>query len=164
MANLTLALVFLVAFIFAVIVFRANVRDRRDYLTLAILRRFQTREFAELMHYIANTKIPVTLEEFRLVPVQDQVFFSHFAQEMESLGMLVAEQVIDIDLVNKSVGSLITSSWGKCSQLFLDTRKKDPGPFPGKYFQWLAERINAQTQISPQQPLHRVQAGFISDC
>ena len=36
--------------------------------------------------------------------------FIQFAQQMESLGMLVAEQLINIDLVDKTLGSFVTTA------------------------------------------------------
>ena len=38
---------------------------------------------------------------------------TQFAQQMESLGILVAERLINIDLVDKTIGSLVTTAWEK---------------------------------------------------
>src|SRR5690349_9560868 len=92
-ANLALTLSFIVALIFGVAQVRAAQRDRRERLTLETLRNFQTREFAELM-YTINTysDIPKTFESWRKLPGNDQIMFLQFTQEMESLGILVAEK------------------------------------------------------------------------
>ncbi len=57
-ANLALALSFIVALIFGIAQVKAAARDRRERLTLETLRNFQTREFAELMHYIIYHNMP----------------------------------------------------------------------------------------------------------
>jgi uncharacterized membrane-anchored protein YhcB (DUF1043 family) len=48
-ANLALALSFVVGLIFGIVQVRVAARDRRERLTLETLREFQSREFVELM-------------------------------------------------------------------------------------------------------------------
>src|SRR5438132_10354708 len=98
-ANIALALSLVVGLVFGIAQVRAAARDRRERLTLETLRHFQTREFAELMYYIINKEMPKTSEELRARPAEEQIMFIQFAQQMESLGILVAEKLINIDLV-----------------------------------------------------------------
>src|SRR5262245_49577927 len=125
LANLALTLSFIVAVIFGIAQVRAAARDRKERLTLDALRNFQSREFAELICYITRHKLPKTLEELRVLPEQDQVLLIQFGQEMESLGMMVAERLINIDLVDKTLGSFVTSSWERCKPLYVDIRNKN---------------------------------------
>ena len=90
----------------------------------------------------------------RALPDGEQVIFIQFAQEMESLGLLVAERLINIDLVDKTLGSLVTTAWEKYKIMFLDMRVKQPDPFLGEYFQWLAERIDKRMREKPRKPFH----------
>src|SRR6266699_1394691 len=142
LANLALALSFIVGLVFGIAQVRAAARDRRERLTLETLRNFQTREFAELMHHITTKEMPKTFEELRARPAQEQIMFIQFAQQMESLGILVAEQLINIDLVDKTLGSFVITAWEKYKPAFLDMREKMPDPYMGEYFQWLSERID----------------------
>lgn len=73
---------------------------------------------------------------------------------MESLGILVAERVINIDLVDKTLGSFVTTAWEKYKILILDMRQNVPDPFLSEYFQWLAERINERLRENPRKPFH----------
>src|SRR5258706_15750014 len=97
-ANLALALSFIVGLIFGIAQVKAAARDRKERFTLENLRNFQTHDFAELMVNINAYQIPPTLEQWRKLPVNDQIMFLQFTQEMESLGILVAERFINIDL------------------------------------------------------------------
>src|SRR6266700_2857781 len=108
-ANLALTLSFIVALIFGVAQVKAAARDRREHLTLETLRNFQTREFAELLNYINTHNMPASRKEMITLPTSEQILFIQFAQVMESLGMLVAERFIDIDLVDKTLGSFVTT-------------------------------------------------------
>src|SRR5215471_10681321 len=117
-SDIALTLSFIVALFFGIAQVKAAQRDRRERLTLETLRDLQTREFAELIYFISNNTMPASRKEMLMLPVKDQVMFIQFAQEMESLGILVAEQLIDIDLVDKTLGAFVTGSWFKYKPLF----------------------------------------------
>jgi len=153
-ANLALALSFIVGLIFGIAQVKAAVRDRRERLTLEALKNFQTREFAELIYYIVNNKMPANSKEMESLPAHERIMFIQFAQQMESLGILVAEKFINIDLVDKTLGSLVTTAWDKYKIMFLAMRDRDP--FIGEYFQWLAERIDKRLKEDPRKPFYEV--------
>ncbi len=71
---------------------------------------------------------------------------------MEMLGILVADKFINIDLVEKTLGTLVTSSWEKYSKLTRTLRDRDP--FLNEYFQWLAEGIAERMAKHPRKPFH----------
>jgi hypothetical protein len=154
-ANLALTLSFLVALVFGIAQVKAAARDRRERLTLEALHNFQTREFAEMIYYITNQNMPHNQKELMALPVKDQVIFIEFGQQMESLGILVAEKLINIDLVDKTLGSLVITAWEKYKPIFLDIREKVPDPFLGEYFQWLAERIDERMTRNPREPFYK---------
>src|SRR5436305_3555052 len=153
-ANVALTLSFIVALVFGVAQVKAAARDRRERLTLETLRNFQTHEFAELLFYIGSKNMPSTQEELNALPGDERVMFIQFAQEMESLGILVAERLINIDLVDKTLGSFVTTTWEKYKPMFMDIRETTPDPFLGEYFQWLAERIDERMKQNPRKPIH----------
>ena len=153
-ANAALALSFIVGLIFGIAQVRAAARDRRDRLTLEALRNFQSREFAELMQYIISHDIPISRQAIQSLPIDEQVHFLQFAQEMEMLGILVAERFIDIDLVERTLGSFVSTSWDKYKGMAHNIRKDDP--FLSEYFQWLAERITERMSKNPRKPFHEI--------
>lgn len=155
-ANVALTLSFIIALIFGVAQVKAAGRDRRERLTLETLRNFQTHEFAELLFYIGSKNMPSTQEELNALPHKERVMLIQFAQEMESLGILVAEKLINIDLVDKTLGSFVTTSWEKYKTMFLDMRIKMPDPYLGEYFQWLAERIDERMKQYPRKPFYQI--------
>jgi hypothetical protein len=155
-ANLALTFSFIVGLIFGIIQVKAAARDRKERLTLETLRNYQTREFAEL-NFNINAKIPpATLEEFQKFVDGDQIKFVQFIQVMGSLGILVAEGLIDIDLVDKTLGTLVADSWSKLKPFITDMREKAPAPFFGEYYQWLAERLNERLKMNPRKPFHEL--------
>ena len=154
-ANLALSLSFLVGLIFGIAQVKAATRDRKERFTLEALRNFQTHEFAELIFTINAYNIPLTMQEWRKLPATDQVMFLQFTQQMESLGILVAERFIDIDLVDKTLGVFVTNSWDKFKTVILDIRAKQPDPYLSEYFQWLAEHLGERMKTNPRQPFYK---------
>lgn len=151
-ANIALTLSVIVAVIFGIAQVKNSNKDRRERLTLDTLRSFQTREFAEMLHYVHMTNIPVSFEEWSVWPSEDQVRFVQLTQQMESLGLLLAERLISIDLIDKTLGSSVVTSWEKCRPLVLDMREKSNDPFMSEYFQWMAEQIQRRMNEKPRQP------------
>jgi len=153
-ANVALALSFIIALIFGIAQVNTANRDRRERLTIETLRNFQTREFAELILFVNSHSMPSNSKEMNALPLKEQIYIIQFGQQMESLGMLVAERLINIDLVDKTLGSFVTLTWEKYKSLFSDIREKQPDPFLGEYFQWLAERIDERMQKNPRKPFY----------
>jgi hypothetical protein len=93
--------------------------------------------------------MPSSREELSGCSVHEQIMFIQFGQQMESLGMLVAEKLINIDLVEKTLGSFVVTAWERYRMTFMDLREKVPDPYLGEYFQWLSERIDETMKKNP---------------
>jgi hypothetical protein len=152
LANIALTLSLIVAVVFGIAQVNTAKRDRRDRLTLETLRNFQTREFAELLTYVSNGKFPASYNEWQEWKSDDRVRFIQFGQQMESLGLLLAERFIDIDLVDKTLGSFVVSSWERYKPITLELREKINDPFLNEYFQWMAEQIDNRMENNPRKP------------
>jgi hypothetical protein len=153
-ANLALTLSFIVALIFGIAQVRAAKRDRRERLTLEMLRQFQTRGFVELLLYIDSNDMPSSWAEFQKLPAKERLNLVQFGQQMESLGMLVADGLINMDAVDKNLGSFVTTAWKKSKGMFLDIREQQSDPFAGEYYQWLAEGIDERMKKHPRKPFY----------
>jgi len=157
LANIALTLSFIVAVIFGIAQVKTAKRDRKERLTLETLRSFHSREFAELLYYVTTTKIPKTITEWNNLSANERIQFIQFGQMMESLGLLLAERLINVDLVDKTLGSFVFSTWEKYKPLFSDMREKNSDPFLGEYFQWMAEQIDNRMRQRPRKPFFEMQ-------
>ncbi len=153
-ANLALTLSFIVSLLFGIAQVNAAKRDRRERLTLEVLRQFQTREFVELLDYISTHDLPLNRAGLSKLPPAERIILIQFGQQMESVGMLVAEGLINIDIVDKTLGSFVTTAWEKSKPMFMDIRENQPDPFLGEYYQWLAEGIDERMKKNPRKPFH----------
>ena len=73
---------------------------------------------------------------------------------MESLGILVAEDYLSLDLVDKTLGSFVSTSWQKYQAMVMNIRAGESEPFMSEYFQWLAERIAQRMRETPRRPFY----------
>lgn len=153
--NLAIALSVVVAVAFGIVQTRAVTRDRRERLAIDTIRSFQTREFAAQVHFLRIQKPPTTMAELYRLPDEDQISFIHFAQEIEMLGLLAADGAIDVQLVERTLGDFVTRSWQKYRPVIEDMRKRLPDPYLAEYFQWLAEKVEAQMRNAPRAPAAR---------
>ena len=151
-ANVSLALSFIAALIFGIAQVRASERDRRERLTLETIRAFSSREFSELMDFVNSSTFPKTSEEARALSTEDNVKMLQFSQQMEFLGILVADGLIDLDLVDKTLGNYVVTTWNKYKVFIVPIRERDP--YLNEYFQWLAERFEERTNKEHRLPFH----------
>lgn len=153
LANIALTLSLIVGVIFGIAQVKAAKRDRRERLTLETLRAFNSREFAQILQFLSTTKIPKNADEFSIWPKESKEIFIQFSQEMESLGIVLADKLIDIGLVDKILGSFVTTSWEKIRPLVLELRVKNNDPYLSEYFQWMAETIDERMKNNPRRPV-----------
>jgi hypothetical protein len=81
---------------------------------------------------------------------------------MESLGILVAEGLVDIDLVDKTLGLFVTTAWQKYKMVFTEIRERHSDPCLGEYFQWLAESIRDRMRKEPRKPFYEIHKSGIT--
>jgi len=153
-ANISLALSLIVAVVFGIAQVKAAARDRKERLTLEALRNFQSREFAELLHYITRSELPKTVKELNALSEGERVRFIQYSMLMENIGMLVAENYIDLELVDKTLGSFVMTTWKKYQPTMLEMREASD-QYAGEYFQWLAEHIVARNEKDPRTPYYK---------
>ena len=84
------------------------------------------------------------------VEKEPKALLESYGLNSSGLGLLVAGKLINIDLVDKTLGSFVVTAWEKYQPVFLEMRGGDP--FLGEYFQWLAETIARRMRDNPRQP------------
>jgi hypothetical protein len=153
-ANISLSLTFLAGLIFGIAQVKVAARDRRERLTIETLRAFQSREFAELMAFVNSKRFPKNREESAALDPESTILMIEFSQKMESLGILVAEGLVDIELVDKTLGTYVTVTWNKYKNFILPIRN-ERDPYLSEYYQWLAERMEERQAANPRTPFYK---------
>jgi hypothetical protein len=155
--NAALALSLVVALAFGLQQARSNNRDRRERLAIDTIREMQTREMAAHFQRLGHTDMPQTVAAFDQLPAQEQVNIIHFAQQMEMLGLMVFDGMIDLSLVERTMGDYVAISWEKYRPFTYDRREIDP--YMNEYFEWLAHCLDEQMRDHPRPPAYTTVAG-----
>ena len=144
-----------VALVFGIIQVLIAVRDRRERLTIEVVRGLQTREFAQQLSDLSDRPPASTLAEWRALPESTRVTHIQFLQELEILGLLVFDKTIDFTLVERTLGSWVTIAWKGFQPFILDLRKQNNDPYMSEYFEWLAGRMETWLRDRPRMPAYQ---------
>ena len=150
--DIAIALSFLAALGFGVGQVRSAARDRRERLTVATVQGLQTRQMAEHFQRISSHDMPSTWSEIRALPSDEVVSIIHYAQQMEMLGLMVYDGMIELSLVERTLGDYVAFSWEKYKSFIYDRRNEDP--YLNEYFEWLASRLDEYMRSNPRPPAH----------
>lgn len=157
-ANVAIAVSALIALVFGIVQVLSATRDRRERLTVEVIRAMQTRTFAEHVISLQDRPPPPTAKEWQALPEPVRVQHVQYLQSMEMLGLLVADATIDIDLVERSLGSWVSGSWARFKPAILELRTQFKDPYLAEYFQWLAERVDERMAGKPRRPAYEAEA------
>ena len=105
------------------------------------------------MHFVGSDRFPKNYEAFRALTGIDFEMLLQFSQMMESLGILVADGLVDIDLVDKTLGTYVTTTWNKYKIFMVPARERDP--YLSEYFQWLSDRMEERQAKTPREPFYK---------
>ena len=101
---------------------------------------------------IHTTGPPDTLAKLAELPPNEHVDIVHFYQEMESLGLMVDERMLDLDLVEKLLGSFVVDAWARYEPIIRSGREADP--YLAEYFEALAVRLDRRMRTKPRVPAY----------
>ena len=151
-ADFAIAASFVAALGFGIAQVRTSVRDRRERLTVATVRELQTREMAAHFQRMRTHDFPTSMEAMFLLPDDEQVSIIHYAQQMEMLGLMVYDGMIELTLVERTLGDYVSYSWEKYKAFTNDGRKLDP--YLNEYFEWLAHRLDEFMHTNQRPPAY----------
>jgi hypothetical protein len=106
------------------------------------------------MAFVNSSRFPKNRAESSALDPESNVLMLEFSQKMESLGILVAEGLLDMDLVDKTLGTYVTLTWNKYKNFIVPIRD-DRDPYLNEYYQWLAERMAERQAANPRVPFYK---------
>ncbi|MHB8584302.1 MAG: DUF4760 domain-containing protein [Thermoplasmatota archaeon] len=124
-------------------------KARRQQVAVDVIRSFETPEFAKMIVYMRQQPIPRIADEAALLPPEAQEMNVLLAQRFENMGIVVAEGIIDIDLVDKCLGSYVTDTWDRRKSAIAGLRSKYRDRLLAEYFEWLAEALRERARQNP---------------
>jgi hypothetical protein len=63
--------------------------------------------------------------------------------------------LVDIELVDKTLGDYVVTTWKKYKNFILAFRERDP--YLSEYYQWLADHMEERAAKNPRKPFYKNQ-------
>ena len=155
LANLVNAIAVTAGVIFAAAQIREFRRQRRRQSMYTLVQTFQGAEFAKALHRIIDLPDNLDREGIRAKvgpEGEDAIYF--VTTTWETIGVLVFQKELTLDLVDDFFSGPIIISWRKLSRYLEEIRKERQRDTLFEWYQWLAERMMERESKVPAVPAH----------
>ncbi|MGB1697966.1 MAG: DUF4760 domain-containing protein [Thermoplasmatota archaeon] len=116
-------------------------REREENNAVAVLSRIQDAEFRSAYQQIWDLPLHATAEDIRARGPKTEDAVQCVALTFESLGVMVHNRIVDIELVDQIIGGFLRESWRRCEH-YVETRRSELGTRRwAEWYQWLAEQL-----------------------
>lgn len=154
-ANIVNALAVTAGVIFAAAQIREFRRQRKRHSMYTLVQTFQSPDFARALRRIFD--LPDNLDRAairaKIGPEgEDEIYF--VTTTWETIGVLVFQKELTLDLVDDFFSGPIILSWRKLARYLEDVRTDWERETVFEWFQWLAEQMMAREKQSPPVPAH----------
>lgn len=146
LAEIFSALTIVLGGLFAAFQFIEYRRRRKAQVAADLCRRFAEPEFARAVTLIRRLPDGITLEELQAMEPEYEEAAQIFGMAIETMGLLVHENVASFQMIRKLTGGLLLAMWRKLEIWIRETRKEQDNPRFGEWVQWLVERIAEREQ------------------
>lgn len=155
LANLINAIAVTAGVIFAAAQIREFRRQRRRQSMYTLVQTFQSADFTKALHRIID--LPDNLDRAAIRAEvgpegEDAIYF--VTTTWETIGVLVFQKEITLDLVDDFFSGPLIISWRKLARYLEDVRRERHRDTLFEWFQWLAERMIEREKSSAPVPAH----------
>lgn len=154
--NLLTTIAIIAGGIFAAVQLFQLRKQRTRETALQMLNSVQTIEFMEAINIIYNLPENMTKREIETHLGSKISYILIMFVKFESLGLLVFQREIKLDLVKDFTGGPILLFWKTLKNYFLETRATSNNENYGEWVQWLAELLEKSEFKNPKKPAHIV--------
>ena len=153
-ANLAEAFAVIVAVVFGMVQFRQLNAQRRCEAAFALMQSIQSPQVLRGILIIDRLQDAPAKAEIDAFPENDQVDVTALLATWESLGILVFNHEIPLQMVDDFYGGTLEQSWRKLQRYVEELREATARPTRWEWFQWLAERMQERESDAPPVPAH----------
>jgi hypothetical protein len=153
-ANIAQAIAVIVAVAFGIQQLRSLAAVRRREAAFALMQSLQTPQVLRGMLLIDKMPDGLTLADINALPQEQQESLVGLLGVWESLGVLVFEREVSLDVVDDFFSGTILQSWRKLARYVEDLRRHTGRDTRWEWFQWLAERMAERETSAPPVPAH----------
>ncbi|HLF15860.1 MAG TPA: hypothetical protein VI796_00270 [Candidatus Thermoplasmatota archaeon] len=116
-------------------------RQRRDQAALQVLTNLQSAEFREAYARVYELPVGASASEVHEGGVEEPA--TTIMMTFETLGVLVYNRVVPLDVVDQVIGGFLRESWRRLESYVKWKRQALNAPRWGEWYQWLFEHISA---------------------
>jgi hypothetical protein len=150
--NLIATAAVIVGVVFGLTQLRHYHLSRKRESALLLLNSYQTSEFSRGMWTILSIEDGLTKDEIE-EKVGGEISTIYLVMSAwESLGILVFNREVELDMVCDAYSGPVTLSWQKLKPLVTGMREEYTRERIFEWFQWLAERIREHDRVRSQMP------------
>jgi hypothetical protein len=154
-ANLVNAVAVTAGLIFAGVQVREFRRQRQRHSMYTLAKTFQSADFAKALNQVLD--LPDNLDRAGVrakvgAEGEDTIYF--VTTVWETIGVLVYQRELTLDLVDDFFSGPIIVSWRKLERYVKETRKTLQRETLFEWYQWLAERMMQRESKTPAVPAH----------
>ena len=153
MAEIIGVTIVIVGLIFAVIQVRQFRQQRREMAAIEVFRFFGSPRFAEAYRMILQMKDEMSAADIRAQQPELERSAMLIGTTMENIGVMTYQRIVPYLIVNNLIGSSTIILWRKLAPWVQSLRKELGEPYAFEWFQWLAERLDAD-QSEDQRPAY----------
>lgn len=148
------AIALTVGLIFGIIQLRQYNARRRWESALALVHSFQTPAFATALELLFRMPDGLSRREVEEWVGDDRTSVMLLISTWESLGILVHQGELDLDLVDDFFSGPIAVTWRKLQRYVEEIRRDENRETFSEWAQWLAERMRERETVGPPVPAH----------
>jgi len=150
------ALTILIGGVFAAVQYFEYRRRRRGEVAAELCRRFAEPELGRAVTLIRRLPDGISLEELQAMDPEYEEAAQIFGMAIETMGLLVHENIASFQMIRELTGGLVLSSWRKIEVWVKETREEQRNPRFAEWVEWLVDRIaECEEEMVPAYVAHR---------
>ncbi|MDX1404175.1 MAG: hypothetical protein R3192_06545 [Woeseiaceae bacterium] len=142
---------------FGILEYRRYKETIKREAAATLARSFQTAELAAAIRIVLELTEPLDMEKYRELPDAEKNLIWLLFTSVESIGVLVSQGDLTLELVDEFFSIPVTEGWQKLKPYVEDTRTELSSPQAWEWYEWLYDRLRERYQQSPRVPAqHRL--------
>ncbi len=146
--------VLILGLVFGLIQLRQYRLSQNREASLHLLNSFQTTDFLHGIWIIQELPVGLSKKEIEERVGSDIRLILLVISNWESLGILVFNREITIEMVDDAYSGPISFSWQKLEKYITDMRNDLKLNTPFEWFQWLVDRMKEREKLNPPVPAY----------
>ena len=126
---------------FAVIQIRQFRQQRLEAASVELVRSFQSADFNRALTRLLDLPHGASAIELREHGPDAEIEAMILSTTFESIGVLIYNRILPIELVEQLIGGTVVSVWKKLEPWVADLRREQGRTDTHEWFQWLAEQL-----------------------